>query len=96
MSVAASDRLPVPPPPIEPPFTTVTLLDAVQVGLVRVADDEHERLVRRYQLELVQRLRDQRRLVHEHDVDLADEPAASTSAKLSSCASDGSGSKRSR
>ena len=51
----------------------------VQVGLVRVADEEDERLRGRLVLEHLQRGRDQRRLVDHHDVDLADQrlqPAA--------------------
>ena len=53
---------------------------------MRVADDEHERPSRRVGVQLVERLRDQRRLVDHHDVDLADAAARSQSANASCCA----------
>ena len=72
--VVISVRLPVPPAPMLPPLITVTPGLLLEVGLVRVADEEDERALRRVVLAApAARSAISAGLVDHHHVDLADQ-----------------------
>ena len=69
----SSARLPVPPPPAEPPLSSTRFSRGLGDGEVRVAGEQRERLGGRVASQLLERGLREARLVRHHHVDLADQ-----------------------